>query len=245
MELGQKLRQARLKQGLSQKELCGDRITRNMLSLIENGSATPSMDTLLYLAGRLGLPLSALLEEDPLEQARQDYQEGRFAEALAALEGSRQPEAVLLTSLCKLSLAQQELRRGNLPHARQLLEQVEDGCYDFLLEREKSLLLAQVTGKQLTLPADDRELLLRARDAMDDPARAAAYLQAAQNQDTPAWNYLRGQVYYQEKEYAKAKQCLQNVEEAYPKETAPLLERCCEALEDFKGAYYYAKKAQG
>ena len=34
MELGQKIRAARLEAGLSQRELCGDIITRNMLSLI-------------------------------------------------------------------------------------------------------------------------------------------------------------------------------------------------------------------
>jgi transcriptional regulator with XRE-family HTH domain len=54
MELGEKLRQARLEAGLSQRQLCGEEITRNMLSLIENGSAKPSMKTLQYLAARLG-----------------------------------------------------------------------------------------------------------------------------------------------------------------------------------------------
>ena len=51
MELGDKLRQARLDAGLTQRQLCGDRITRNMLSQIENGLARPSMQTLRYLAG--------------------------------------------------------------------------------------------------------------------------------------------------------------------------------------------------
>ena len=58
MELGKKLRQARIEAGLSQKQLCGEEITRNMLSLIENGSAKPSMKTLQYLAGRLGKSVS-------------------------------------------------------------------------------------------------------------------------------------------------------------------------------------------
>ena len=53
MELGEKLRLARLEAGLSQRQLCGDRISRNMLSLIEHGSARPSMDTLRFLAQRL------------------------------------------------------------------------------------------------------------------------------------------------------------------------------------------------
>ena len=54
MELGQKLRLARQEAGLSQRQLCGEVITRNMLSQIENGTAKPSMETLRYLAGRLG-----------------------------------------------------------------------------------------------------------------------------------------------------------------------------------------------
>ena len=50
MDLGEKLKKVRLDAGLSQRQVCGERITRNMLSQIENGSARPSMDTLRYLA---------------------------------------------------------------------------------------------------------------------------------------------------------------------------------------------------
>ena len=46
MELGEKLRQARMEAGLSQRQLCGEEITRNMQALIENGTAKPSMKTL-------------------------------------------------------------------------------------------------------------------------------------------------------------------------------------------------------
>ena len=63
MELGNKIRQARLEAGLSQRQLCGEQITRNMLSQIENGSAKPSMDTLRYLADKLGKSVSFFLEE--------------------------------------------------------------------------------------------------------------------------------------------------------------------------------------
>ena len=63
MELGEKLRQARMEAGLSQRQLCGEEITRNMLSLIENGAAKPSMKTLQYLAARLEKSVSYFLEE--------------------------------------------------------------------------------------------------------------------------------------------------------------------------------------
>ena len=82
MKIGEKLRLARLEMGVSQRQLCGDVITRNMLSQIENGSARPSMDTLIYLAGQLNRPVSYFLEEDTalsgnglcMEKARQAYE---------------------------------------------------------------------------------------------------------------------------------------------------------------------------
>ena len=63
MEMGELLRKARLEAGLTQRALCGDRITRNMLSQIENGTARPSMATLQYLADALGKPVSYFLGE--------------------------------------------------------------------------------------------------------------------------------------------------------------------------------------
>ena len=71
MELGQRIRQLRLSKGMSQRQLCGDVITRNMLSQIENGSARPSMDTLSYLAARLEKPVSFFLEEDTVTSPNQ------------------------------------------------------------------------------------------------------------------------------------------------------------------------------
>ena len=42
-DLGARVRELRLKRGMTQKELAGGHITRNMLSLIESGSASPSV----------------------------------------------------------------------------------------------------------------------------------------------------------------------------------------------------------
>lgn len=243
MELGQRIRQARLEQGLSQKALCGDRISRNMLSLIENGAARPSMDTLEYLAQRLGKPMSFFLEDDPLEPARQCYVRKDYARGLTLLEGQIQPEATLLRCLCALALAEQAMEEGKFPLAQQLLSQAEQASiYDSLILRQRELLRAQITGKALQLPTDDRELLLRARDAMADPQRAGQYLDAAQSRDTPDWNLLRGQVHMAQSRFAEAKQCLLLAESAYPHQTAPLLEACFAALGDFRQAYYYSKK---
>ena len=68
--LGKKIRDLRISRGLTQTDLAGDRITRNMLSLIENGSASPSVSTLIYLAERLDVPAGYFIPRDEREEER-------------------------------------------------------------------------------------------------------------------------------------------------------------------------------
>ena len=42
-KIGEKIKALRISKRMTQSELAGDQITRNMLSLIENGSALPSL----------------------------------------------------------------------------------------------------------------------------------------------------------------------------------------------------------
>ncbi len=63
MNLGQKIKAIRTEKMMTQKELSGSEITRNMLSQIESGSAQPSLSTIIYLAGKLGVPAGYLLSE--------------------------------------------------------------------------------------------------------------------------------------------------------------------------------------
>ena len=67
MTIGQRIREARLGRQMTQQELVGDYITRNMLSKIENDAATPSVRTLEYLAGAMGMPPGAFLSDAPVE----------------------------------------------------------------------------------------------------------------------------------------------------------------------------------
>lgn len=87
MTIGEKIKYVRKRKKLTQSALASDKITRNMISRIENGSANPSLDTLIYIAQRLEVPVSYLVsrEEDLLfyekkEKIKQIY------EAFAAKE---------------------------------------------------------------------------------------------------------------------------------------------------------------
>ena len=126
MELGEKLRLARLEAGLSQRALCGDEITRNMLSRIENGAARPSMKTLRFLAARLGKPVSYFLEEDTvcspnqesMTAARRLFDGEDYAGAMQALAQYRAPDEIydrekqLLEILVRLHLAEEAISGG-------------------------------------------------------------------------------------------------------------------------------------
>ena len=203
MELGEKILQARQALGLSQRQLCGDTITRNMLSQIEHGTARPSMDTLRILAQRLGKPLRYFLEEESevtangtvMEQIRSAWGREEYELARELLSGYQKPDPIfdwayeLYVAMIRLALAEQALETGKLPYARSLLDSLDvlpEGFPE--LSRKKAWLEARLTGNCSGLPSLDEELFLRAKDAfgrgqydrcghlMDAMERGALYL---------------------------------------------------------------------
>lgn len=261
MELGEKLRQARLTAGLSQRQLCGEEITRNMLSQIEHGTATPSMKTLRFLAERLGKPISFFLEDtvavspnlNLMISARRLYDAGEAAQAALVLEGYQEPDPVfdrekgLLLALCRLDQAEMALKESKEHYALTLLQGAE-GEIAYCgpeVERRRLLLLGRIRGQKVSasLPSLDEELLLRAEEALGEqnPERAAKLLEAAEDQGSHRFFFLRGQAYLGQKAYAEAAKCLHRAEGADPR-VYPLLEVCYRELGDYKRAYEYACK---
>ena len=64
MHIGEKIKKLRTAKLMTQNELVGGEITRNMLSRIENGAAQPSMATIKYIAQRLNVSAGFLLAEE-------------------------------------------------------------------------------------------------------------------------------------------------------------------------------------
>ena len=62
-QIGQRIREARHRAGLTQQQLAGDRYTKAYVSALETGIARPSMVALRYLSERLGLPASHFIDE--------------------------------------------------------------------------------------------------------------------------------------------------------------------------------------
>lgn len=264
MELGEKLKQARIEAGLSQRQLCGDMITRNMLSRVENGFAKPSMETLRYLAAQLGKPVSYFLDEEALlspnqnlmSRAKVKWSEGNAGEVWLMLQSFQLPDPLLewewryLSFQSAMAVAQKAMEDKRDLYARQILEEAEkyeNGMPG--LRKQRLLLMGIISGVELTdlvkqLPSLDEELLLRAEAALieKDGERAAKLLDAAEDQSSPKWNFFRGKADLLRKQYAQAAEYLLSAEHAYPTQCWPLLETCFRELGDFKQAYEYACK---
>lgn len=256
MELGERIRSARLEAGLTQRQLCGEKITRNMLSQIENGTAQPSMDTLRYLSQRLGKRMSFFLDEETedgiLNRAWLAHDAGEDGKALALLEqfdasfDEENREYILLKVLTLLSLAQTNIDQGREVYARKLLIQAQTLEPTWLPELKLRRLSIQaklgMSVEMTELPNLDDRLYLYAYAAMrsGEPKRAADFLDAAEDHSGTQWHLLRARTLMAQGEYASAAKLLRLEEKKKPEEAIPLLEQCYREQGDFQQAYHYA-----
>ena len=249
MELGQRIKAARLEAGLSQRQLCGEEITRNMLSQIENGVAKPSMATLQYLAAQLGKPVSFFLEETVaspnqvrMDEARAAFLQEDYRQVLAHLADFASPDPVfdgekhLLEALSCIFLAEKE------PNASLLAQAASAGSqtpyYTPELERRRLLCLSRIAPVDLGPISPDRELLVLAHAALasQDFEDCLHYLNAIQ-QKNKEWLFLRADLAFQMEDYAQAADYYTQTADpaAYPR-----LEKCYLQLQNYKMAYHYA-----
>lgn len=255
MELGEKLKQARLDAGLSQRQLCGDTITRNMLSQIENGTAQPSLATLRALCARLGKPVTYFREDAPSENEVLLKQAEKLPprEALQTLAGYLAPDPVLddryhsLYARCCLELAEQAICQERTGYARTLLEQAAQHARNSPEFCRQMAILSYRAGVSdaptlaLALPDNTGEMLLRASAALEtgDPDKCLACLTAADRQ-TEEVLCLRGDALMQKQDYAGAAACFHGIEQT--PEVYRRLEICYRETGDFQKAYEYACK---
>lgn len=130
MKLGEKIRLLRRERGMTQARLAGDRITPNMLCEIEREKASPSLDTLRYLAEELEVPVAYLLDEgeDPtafyhrraMPEIKRLFLAGHYGECFRlceSLPGTLSDELALLAAHAALGEGKRAFQSGNLETA--------------------------------------------------------------------------------------------------------------------------------
>ena len=171
MTLGQKIRSLRKERGLTQASLCGEHMTRNMLSQIENDLATPSLPTVTFLAKQLSVPIGYLLDDDAdallyrkagvIEQIRAHYAAGSWQECIDDCKqlNDFDDELALLLADCYLQVGLSDFRQGKLESARNLI----DTCLRFTtrtcypkgaIEERAGTLLSIIDSAMNHRPAD-------------------------------------------------------------------------------------------
>lgn len=153
MNLGKKIKDIRQSKLMTQSQLAGDRITRNMLSCIENGTANPSLDTIVYLAARLGVPAGFLLAEDSddfvfnkmgsMRDIKVAYMDGNYelcrSICLSSFKDRTDDEIELILSDCCLELALESAEKGHLRMACVYIEETIDHSQKTLYHTEENI----------------------------------------------------------------------------------------------------------
>lgn len=147
--MGQKIRAMRLSRHMTQSQLAGNSISRNMLSLIETGSAVPSLNTLSDLAQRLEVPIGYFFAEDEKEAAqfmkmsmidsiRRAYAEKKYAQCLALCDSlsCRDDEIHLMMAECCLALAAAAAQQSMLATASAHLEKANSAARECVYLRD-------------------------------------------------------------------------------------------------------------
>ncbi|MFB5192868.1 helix-turn-helix domain-containing protein [Alicyclobacillus fastidiosus] len=138
MTIGEKIRDIRIKRGLTQSDLGGDLVTPSMISQIEADRAKPSYPLLMELANRLGMPVEYFMNEmddqflfnAKLTIAMYQSAVGDAEDALEQLESVQAaPEQGLTHQEYILTLAQTYRKLGRYHEATSRLEHLREVAY--------------------------------------------------------------------------------------------------------------------
>lgn len=69
VEIGKRIRSARLSKGLTQIDICDDEseLTIRQLARIENGQAMITLPKMMFLSEKIGIPIQDLVDTDKIE----------------------------------------------------------------------------------------------------------------------------------------------------------------------------------
>lgn len=141
LNTGEKIKKLRTDKSMTQAELAGNKITRNMLSLIESGAAVPSLGTVKYLAERLNVPAGILVSDDNdeffyrkligMENIKKALVSGNYRicrELCDSLDpDGNDDEIAMIRAVCSLGIAKEAFADGHLRAACAEFDEASSG----------------------------------------------------------------------------------------------------------------------
>lgn len=133
-KIGERIKLERLRKNMTQAELAGDTVTRNMLCLIERDNALPSLETLCYIANTLEIPAGMLFAEDERQEAfytkiqtvvkaKKLYSDEKYEECADVCRTEYfDDELIMLAAECELKIAEKSMKSFTLKSASEHLD---------------------------------------------------------------------------------------------------------------------------
>lgn len=271
MNIGIKLKEIRKQKGITQAELCGDIITRNMLSQIESGKATPSLSTLFQIAKKLNVPVEYLISEDtdifPFEKKsviakiKNEFTSKRYHGCITIFEnelGEADDEISLMLAYSHIECAKSHFFNGNLDTTIKYIKNALEYCSKTIypthdIEATASLIGAISENVQSPKLEFDSENFLK---SVNDAVCLDLYCYITEDKTHTFFNetmakHLRAKELIRSFYYTDAMYIMSEIEhnKSSLKVDATTLfniycdmEYCCKELKDYEGAYKYSSK---
>ena len=269
MNIGKKIRESRRAAGMTQAQLCANKITRNMLSAIENGRATPSFDTLLYLASSLNIPMAYLLDDSAdlqsikkssaIEAIKLSYKEKRYPDCIKLISdiGYVDDELSLMLAYSYFEVGKASLFRGTLITAYKELMLAKKYCDETIYDTSKIVAILPIyiaVAKNIQSPLLELDTSELDTSSFTDTYEFYKYisLDTDYNYTNPLFaRHMMAKKHLRAREYIAALEILNELESDKRVDTYNAyayfsiyadIEACYKQIADFENAYRYSSK---
>lgn len=268
--LGEKIKKTRLMRGMTQSSIADGKITRNMLSCIENGTAKPSLDTLQYIAERLSVPVEFLISDDDnlafyqkkqlINKIYRAYDAKNYSACIALIENISETDDELnfLLADSYSELGKQNTARGSLLKAIECLERAEEYVYKTRIKTshlEARIAMYISIAKNIQSPLlefDALKYTAALSDSVDFEFFKYLTIDASYAYETPTYSlHMEAKTLIKERNYTEATKRLLNAVELSKNESYDAfvvfslytdLEYCYKQLYNYEKAYLYSSK---
>ena len=269
MQLGEKIRLLRKDLGLTQSALADGIITRNMLSAIEKGIATPSLKTLEAISKKLNAPIAFLVSDEidisqfkkteQINKIRAELKNGRYHSVIERISSlpSLDDELNYVLALAHFEIASLAVKNGELnsakAHLAEFFAAAEKTVYNLDAQKSVSLLYSAIV-KNIQMPEGELDSDRYEKEINN----IVKYEYFKYIKRDPLFNYtkvsFKNHIYakslIKDRRYYDAIKILLEIEaNKTPDYDAVLifdvytdLELCYRQLQDFENAYRYSSK---